>query len=258
MLYRPMIEHCADEERTTKLDLDQPAIYDSAYIGYGKDGFSFEQPGAYQLRAIYVAPDGSRVVSPTLTIRVRSPHSAADEEVAELLMGDEQGKLLYLLGSDSDALKRGNEALDELLAKHGKHPLAIYASLVKGINAGRDYKRMAADMPEKAVSVRKAESGESIHQLASVAEASAGERGVDNITLNMVIRRIARAQKKAGDLDRAEATLDRMVETFKRKQLKPQVLRRITAQAEAEKTALKLGGPSGESNSNGRRPKRKH
>lgn len=258
LLYRPMIEHCVDEERTTKLDPDQPAVYESAYIGYGKDGFYFEQPGAYQLRAIYVAPDGSRVVSPTLTIRVRSPHSAADEEVAELLMGDEQGKLLYLLGSDSDALKRGNEAFDELLAKHGKHPLAVYANLVKGINAERDYKRLAADRPEKTVSVRKAEAGESIQQLSSVAEASAGERGVDNITLNMVIRRIARAQKKAGDLDRAEATLDRMVETFKRKQLKPQVLRRISAQAETEKASLGLAGHSGESNNNGRRARRKH
>ena len=121
-----------------------------------------------------------------------------------------------------------------------------------------DYKRLAADLPDKAVSVRKAEAGESIQQLASVAEASAGERGVDNITLNMVIRRIARAQKKAGDLDRAEATLDRMVETFRRKQLKPQMLRRITVQAEAEKASLGLGGHSGEGNSNGRRSKRKH
>lgn len=258
VLYRPMIEHCVDEDRTTKLDLDQPAVYESAYIGYGKDGFYFEQPGAYQLRAIYVAPDGSRVVSPTLTLRVRSPHSAADEEAAELLMGDEQGKLLYLLGSDSDALKHGNEALDELLTKHGKHPLAIYANLVKGINAGRDYKRLVADMPEKALSVRKAEAGESIQQLASVAEASAGERGVDNITLNMVIRRIARAQNQAGDPDRAEATLDRMVETFRRKQLTPPVLRRITAQAEAEKSSLGLRGHSSEGNSNGRRSKRKH
>ena len=117
---------------------------------------------------------------------------------------------------------------------------------------------LAADLPDKAVSVRKAEAGESIQQLASVAEASAGERGVDNITLNMVIRRIARAQKKAGDLDRAEATLDRMVETFRRKQLKPQMLRRITVQAEAEKASLGLGGHSGEGNSNGRRSKRKH
>lgn len=258
VLYRPMIEHCADEERTTRLDLDQPAIYDSAYIGYGKDGFYFEQPGSYQLRAIYIAPDGSRVVSPTLTIRVRSPHSAADEEAAELLMGDEQGKLLYLLGSDSEALKRGNEAFDELLAKHGKHPLAVYASLVKGINAERDYKRLAADMPEKAVSVRKADAGESIRHLAAVAEASAAEHGVDNITLNMVLRRIARAQKKAGDLDKSEATLDRMVETFRRKQLKPQVLRRISVQAEVEKAALGVGGHSSESNSNGRRSKRKH
>ena len=47
VLYRPMIEHCVDEVKTVNLTSGHPAIYDSAYIGYGKDGFYFDQPGAY-------------------------------------------------------------------------------------------------------------------------------------------------------------------------------------------------------------------
>jgi hypothetical protein len=237
VLYRPMIEHCVDEARTATLTSERPAIYDSAYIGYGKDGlFYFDQPGAYQLRGIYIAQDGSRVVSPTLNLQVRSPYTATDEEVGELFMGDEQGQLLKLLGSDSEALKHGSEALDLMLDKHAEHPLAVYARLVKGINAERDFKKLAVD---KVVKVRQANAGESVALLSSVVDASTADKGVDNITLNLAMRRLARAQKKAGDLEKADATMDKMIEVFERKQLKPYVLHRITAEAEAEKAALK-------------------
>jgi hypothetical protein len=235
VLYRPMIEHCVDEVKTVNLTSEHPAIYDSAYIGYGKDGLYFDQSGAYQLRAIYIAQDGSRVVSPTLTLQVRSPYTATDEEVGELFMGDEQGQLLKLLGSDSEALKQGNEALDLVLDKHSEHPLAVYARLVKGINAQRNFKKLAVD---KVVKVREAKPRESVDFLSSVVDDSTNDKGVDNITLNLAMRRLARAQKETGDLERAEATVDRMVEVFEHKQLKPYIVQQITADAEAEKAEL--------------------
>lgn len=45
VLFRPMLRHCVDEERRVRLDPAQPAVYDSAYIGFGRDGHLFEQPG---------------------------------------------------------------------------------------------------------------------------------------------------------------------------------------------------------------------
>jgi hypothetical protein len=234
VLYRPLIEHCVDEEKTVTLTPDN-AAYDSAYIGYGKGGFYFDQPGSYQLRAIYSAPDGSQVVSNVLDLRVRSPYSAVDEEVADLFLGKEQGQLLYLLGSDSQSLSAGNRAFDVVLEKFAKHPLAVYARLVKGINGERDFKHIGAD---KNITVRAAEASESAAQLTAVAEVSAADKGVDNITLNMVMRRLARAHKKAGDADKAAATLGKMVDVFKKKGLKQQVIRTIEVQAAAEKEAL--------------------
>lgn len=151
-------------------------------------------------------------------------------------MGDEQGQLLKLLGSDSEALKQGNVALDLVLDKHAEHPLAVYARLVKGINAERDFKKLAVD---KVVKVRQANAGESVALLSSVVDASTADKGVDNITLNLAMRRLARAQKKAGDLEKADVTMDKMIEVFEKKQLKPYVLHRIIAEAEAEKAALK-------------------
>ena len=144
VLYRPMLRHCADEHREVRVGADL-ALYKSAYIGHGRDGGYFEQPGRYAIRAAYVAADGSRIVSPVTELRVRPPVTARDEEVGELLMGDEQGQLLALLGSDSEHLAGGNEALDELLEKHSNHPLATFARLTKGVNAARVFKTILPD-----------------------------------------------------------------------------------------------------------------
>jgi len=55
---------------------------------------------------------------------------------------------------------------------------------------------------------------------------------LDNITLNMCARRVARAQKRMGDEEEAKATLDAVYDYFKRSGLKEHVLRRIREQAD--------------------------
>jgi len=233
--YRPLMPRCADVAEPVVLSDEQPAIYDSAYIGYGQGGFTFEQVGTYRLRALYVADDGSPVISPTTTVRIRSPLTPADDEVAELLLSDGQGELLYLLGSDAPSLNGANQAMDELLDRHAKHPLAVFGQLVKGFNDERTFKTIDAD---KTLTLRPARTGEAVRQLRSVVASSAGDEGVDNITLNMVIRRLARAEVKAGDVEKATATLDQMPATFRKKGVKPQVLEVIESQAQQEKDQL--------------------
>lgn len=227
VVYEPLLEHCMIPEMV-KLDADRPSIYESAYIGYGKDGFYFDQGGFYRLRAIYNAPDGSQVFSNTLKIRVRNPLNSDDEEVADLFFGEEQGSLLYLLGSDSEFLKKGNDAFDLVLDKYGKHPMAVYARLVKGMNAGRAFKDITED---KRITVRKPQLEDSIKLLSAVSTSSEAGKGVDNITLNMTMRSLAKAQKMKGDDEGAKKTMDHMVDFFKKKSLKPHVLNLIKEQA---------------------------
>lgn len=228
VLYHPPMEHCVEVE-TVLLDAANPAIYESAYIGYGKErGQLFAQPGVYKLRAAYYALDGSVVFSNVLSLRVRSPLNAADEEVADLLLGDEQGMLFYLLGSDSKSLENGNQALDLVLDKHGEHPLAVYARLAKGINAMRAFKTIS----DNRLAMRKPHYEEAEGLLSGVVDVSEAGRGVDNITLNMTLQCMARAQSASGKSKEAKATVKRMVDIFKKKSLKPHVLSHIEAQAE--------------------------
>ncbi|MFE7443399.1 hypothetical protein ACFU7X_23440 [Streptomyces chartreusis] len=232
-IYRPPLIRCADHEDRTVLDADRPAVYDSAYIGYGKDGFYFQQPGQYQLRAQYQASDGSRVLSDVHRVNVRRPLTEADEDVAELMMsGDEQGTIFYLLGSRAESLESGNRALDQVLDRHPEHPLAVYPRMVKGFGVSRDFKDLT---PAKELRVRPANTEEGIGQLSKVVESSAGDEGVDNITLGQVMRRLARVEAKAGNPQRAAQVMDEMVEIFDRKNLNPHVMRDIRSQAERTK-----------------------
>lgn len=236
VLYEPLMEHCA-VGTPVRLDAEErPALYESAYLGYGKDGFYFEQPGFYTLRAAYHAPDGSVVVSDAIRIRVRTPMNAADEEVADLLFGDAQGALFYLQGSDSPFLESGNDAFDAVLDKHGKHPAATHVRLAKGINEGRTFK---AFTDERRLRTRKPRLEESMSLLSTVIDASTGDQGLDNIELNRTMRRFAQAQHRAGDEKGAEKTLDEMVKVFEKKKLRPTVMATIKQQAKDTRDALK-------------------
>ena len=168
--YEPLLHHCMADEDTIALGGEQQSYADMAFIHYGKEGFYFERPGTYRLRARYTAPDGSVVVSGTTTIRVRPPATAEDVEVADLLFGDEQGTLMYLVGSDFDGLERGNEALTQIWSEHPDHPLADVARLIQGVNAAREFKQIEAD---NTVTVRKPDVDAAVGLLAPVLDVGA-------------------------------------------------------------------------------------
>jgi hypothetical protein len=201
--YEPLIDHLVGERETT-LERDE-VVMDSAYIGFGKDGFYFDQPGHYRIRAAYAALDGSEVLSDMITVRVRYPVTAAEEELADLFMGEDQGALLYLLGSDADSLRHGNDAFDEVLSKYPKHAMANYARLVKGVNAGREFKTVSAGN-ENRMTVRGAELNESARLLSAVADATV----LDPVSTQMVLSDLAMVQAKAGDEAAFKDTLGRL------------------------------------------------
>ncbi len=218
--YRPFLIQCAEPEMVM-LDASRPAVYDSAYIGYGKDGLYFDEPGVYELRAMYHAPDGSKVLSNVLRLRVEAPIDKKEREIADQFLGDEQGKILYLLGSDAPDLKHGNEAFDCMLEQYPAHPMAVYARLVKGMNSSRPFKTI--DTVEHTISVRPADLESCTAWLADVVRTTiegnptadpTADIGVDNITLNMAMQRLVEVRHDAGDVERAQATARLMIEHF--------------------------------------------
>ncbi|MEG4035700.1 hypothetical protein Q5691_11410 [Microcoleus sp. w1-18aA5] len=203
VVYEPLIDHLVGQRESTIARDD--VIPESAYIGYGKDGFYFDQPGNYRVRAVYGALDGSEVFSDIITIRVRYPVTPIEEELAALFIGDEQGSLFYLLGSDDESLRSGNDAFEEVLAKYPKHAMANYVRMVKGINASRDFKTITDDR-ETRVIVRPAELDESAKLLTAVADSNI----LDPVSAQMSLSCLAEVQAKTGDEDAVSKTFSKI------------------------------------------------
>jgi len=191
--WEPFIDHLVGPEQRTLRAGEQ--LEASAYIGFGKGGMYFDQPGTYQIRAAYHALDGSRILSNVATLRVRYPVTAQDNELAELLTGSQQGALFYLLGSDAESLRAGNDAFDIVLDKHGTHPLASYVKLAKGVNAARTFKTIQRDV-DKLVHVRQPRVAEADNLLTA---AAAPKSPIDPISKAEGLRRLAVAQGLAGN-----------------------------------------------------------
>jgi hypothetical protein len=226
-------EGCAERfgvPQIASLTEDNPSIYDSAYIGYGKDGFYFDQPGFYLIKAAYRTAEGGVITSNEIRVRVKYPVTEADENIAALYMGEEQGKLFYLLGSDGEHLQAGNDALRTVLERYPKHQLSSYAALVLGVNASRDFKTVHSN---RTVTVRSADPMTTGDFISKVFDAARKGEGVDNITLNFALRRKAVAEIKAGQPDTAKNTLEDMRKFFEKKNLKRHVMHHIDAQIAA-------------------------
>lgn len=226
--YKPIIDNFIIPS-FEKLEKDKLALYDSAYIGYGKDGFYFDQIGNYRISGLFYAPDGSKVVSNPITIRVKPPFTATDDKIAELYFGDEQGKLFYLLGSDSYFLKNGNNAFKLVIDKYKNHPMSIYANLVLGNNQAREFK--SVNFKTGKITSRKPERESARKNLNKVKNASMKTKGIDNITLNMVYTVLTNMYRKEGDNKAAKAEAEKMVKTFKAKKLNRFVTENIKKQA---------------------------
>lgn len=201
--YEPYIDHLMDSH--PRFLADGEVIEESAYIGFGAGGLYFDRPGTYKVRAIYQAPDGSPVYSNVTDLRVRHPVTQTEEEMADLLIGEEQGALFYLLGSDSEALSSGNRAFDIVLDKHAKHPLADYVQAARGVNLSRTFVIVDETRPERAeVRQPSLEGAEAL-----LTAATARDSRVDDISKVSFLKKLAAAQTKSGDEESAAATLNR-------------------------------------------------
>jgi hypothetical protein len=189
--FEPFVDHLMDSQ--PRFLADGEVIEESAYIGHGAGGLYFDRPGNYLVRAIYQAPDGSPVFSNAAEVKVRHPVSAADEELAELLIGEEQGILFSLLGSDSEALAAGNKAFDTVLEKHAKSPLADYVQAARGVHLARTFVIIDDSKPGR-VDVRKPQ----IEQAQGLLDqATAGDSRVDDISKASFLKKLARRRRSS-------------------------------------------------------------
>jgi len=226
-VYEPLAERCTIPA-TTVLNSRTPSIYESSYIGFDKDGFIFDQPGYYQIKAVYHHEDGSRIVSNTLSVRVKNPVTAKDDEAAELMLQDDTGYLLSFLGSDAPYLQKGNDSLQLLNEKYKDHPLSVYAQFVRGVNAQRFFKSITEDKKITAREPDYVQGGALLHE---VIDKSKTGKGLDNISLNQAMQTLAKAYYRQGNKEAADNMAKDMVKHFDKLPIKEHVKEGIRRQA---------------------------
>lgn len=254
--YKPLLFHdTAPAEKV--FEADGLPSYDAIYLGYGKDGFYFSDPGEYQVRAVYLLDDGREVVSNLLALRVAPPAAGEEALVVSHLLGAQQGQAFWLGGSD--LLWEGTSRLQELLLRQPTGALASHIHRVLGTNAGRSFKTISPHAPT--INVREPDLDRAILHLSTCTRIDpAAERcPLDNITFREVGARLVKLQLEAGAEQEARTLVQKLNEYFGAQRLRPDVLQSIRASTEsvlgADSTAS--DAPSGPTKGGKTRPPRR-
>lgn len=195
VVHRPPVHHCA----LPNLVLGgREQIYPvSAYIGYDATvGQVFEDVGTYRIRASYTAPDGTVVLSNVATMRIGAPRDDRDDRVADLLLKDQTGMVLTLLGSGSHYLREGTESLRTIQTEYGDHPNAVYARLALGMSAARPFTDVR---PDGSMSTRDRNLQEADALVREAVDASRGAEGLDDLTVFQALTYLANQHAAQGD-----------------------------------------------------------
>jgi hypothetical protein len=123
-------------------------------------------------------------------------------------------------------LQKGNDAFDTVLEKYGDDPLSVYAALVHGVNAARDFKHVGAD---NQVSIRKHNAKLANTLISKVFQMSNEGDGVDHITLNYAMCKAAECHHKSGDKTAATKTLEDLKSFLNKQHLEKHELKKAHA-----------------------------
>jgi hypothetical protein len=106
----------------------------AAKIFFGGSGWTFRQPGRFNVKAVY---EGG-ITSNTLALTVTAPADRAGREAADLLLGsDEAGKFLLFEGGDH--LREGRRRVEHVAEKLSASPHAAYAAAALAESLLRDF-----------------------------------------------------------------------------------------------------------------------
>lgn len=144
------------------------------------------------------------------------------------MLTDEVGYLMAFMGSDAPYLQKGNDALSLLKDKYKKHPLAVYAQFVQGVNQQRTFKTITED---KKMEVRFPDFGASERLLNEVIEKSKSGKGLDSISLNQSMHILAKAYQREGNMEAAEKTVADIQDHFNAQPIKQEVKEMIAKDA---------------------------
>jgi hypothetical protein len=205
-------------------------------LAYGSAGFSFDQPGDYQIRAVYDAL-GITVSSNTLKLRVGRPMSRDEDRFAADFFSHQVGMSLYLGGSQSPFLATGMDVLHQTVDQFKETPVALKAARILAKSVGRSFHRRADDR-RKLVCTHQADPAEALKLTAPALDFyQKTPRKSLNLAYHQLVRERAGYLSQQGDLDVARNELRALYKNLEGRSVHPPVLASIKAYEERLETA---------------------
>jgi hypothetical protein len=222
--YQPLFKLCG-EARTAELPPGEK-LYESVFLAYGAGGFYFEEPGEYQIWALYGA-GGLRLRSNVLRIRVAFPQTPGDEEMALWTFGREQGHVLYMGGAAH--LQTGNDQLREVVERFPDTNLARYVHYCFGSSEARAFKDLVAGQ------VRPPQPEEAARELEQAVTLlpQTKQSALDNLTHGEAVDLLYDLYRQADQFEEAKSVLTQTARYFKRMEVKPAVVEDLRERAKA-------------------------
>jgi hypothetical protein len=110
-------------------------------LTFGKDGFYFDRPGLYSIRAVLQGIGGTLIPSNLQRIQVGYPLTPESESLAQDFFTSDVGVALCLNGSRSPRLHHAMETLEEIAVRFPSQSIGAKAATVVAAAAGRPFYR---------------------------------------------------------------------------------------------------------------------
>lgn len=112
------------------------------FLGYGKYGFYFDEPGEYLVRAVYQGTGEILIPSNVHRVRIGRPFTKEEDRIAQDFFSYPVGMSLYLNGSQSPFLSKGMELLESVADRFKDSLLGAKVAAIVANSVARPFFRI--------------------------------------------------------------------------------------------------------------------
>ncbi len=203
----------------------------SVSLSYGSNGFYFDQPGRYLVRALYQGGGELLITSNVHQVTVGHPYSREEERNAQDFFSHQTGMALYLRGSSSPYLEKGMEVLQEMADRYKDNAVGAHVALALAENLARPFHRIEKGKLRLA---RDTQAEAALDLTAGALRAHKKDGGaLSNLLYHECHRIRARLMTQVGKKAEARKELSSLVRTLARRGVNKPVLSAIKAFAKS-------------------------
>ncbi len=214
--FRPLMTACYEDSQTATLKPGLP-VYQDLHLTFGRDGFYFQDPGAYEIRAVYLGGERLTTYSNVLQIYVGAPKTLERERLAADFFDPIKGQLLAVGPSASSRYSAQVDFFRNVMNRMPETALGKYFAGYLGVVDGVPFKEVAYTavqvdgIPQwKArMSTTKVKSEEALEYLEMACTvAKDPQENLGNLDVYKLRLNQARVLEASGDLAKSKEAID--------------------------------------------------